>query len=246
LVSYGIGITIPRRFHPRFARVRIGHVRAAAPAAAPLGKHQRRRHEARQEHPAQHLSPPLAAALAASAGRPELLKLELRWCLAPLLARLERRGSQDELRHGLDTALDQAPTPRELVQRFSSVGEDLGQRLARPAEGDRRQRLRRALNLIQERPEAPGGLGSLARDAGVSASRLSRLLKRDSGEGFARARTQARLEKARRLLAESAIPVANVAQECGWASAAHFSRLFHRAEGMTPQQYRKKKQEEGQ
>lgn len=48
-----------------------------------------------------------------------------------------------------------------------------------------------------------------------------------------------RLERAGQLLRESPLQVAEVARECGFASPAHFSALFHRRHGVSPSDFRR-------
>jgi len=49
-----------------------------------------------------------------------------------------------------------------------------------------------------------------------------------------------RLERARRLLSETARPVIEVSAETGWRSLAHFNARFKRLTGFTPGTYRSK------
>lgn len=49
-----------------------------------------------------------------------------------------------------------------------------------------------------------------------------------------------RVEAARRLLAASRLPIAEVALECGFASQEHLTRLFRRATGVTPAAFRRR------
>lgn len=48
-----------------------------------------------------------------------------------------------------------------------------------------------------------------------------------------------RITKARHLLESSALPVEEVAQQCGYDHANSFTRIFKRTYGMTPREYRK-------
>lgn len=48
-----------------------------------------------------------------------------------------------------------------------------------------------------------------------------------------------RLARARLLLRTTALPLAQVAAECGYANAAHFSHRFRDAHGTTPNAYRR-------
>jgi len=49
---------------------------------------------------------------------------------------------------------------------------------------------------------------------------------------------QRRVERAKQLLAATDLPIAEIALAVGCASQSHFSALFHRAAGITPQSYR--------
>ncbi|WP_084065200.1 helix-turn-helix transcriptional regulator [Paenibacillus stellifer] len=50
---------------------------------------------------------------------------------------------------------------------------------------------------------------------------------------------QLRMNAAKQLLRETALPVSMIGQEVGYAYAGSFIKLFSRSEGMTPQQYRR-------
>ena len=183
-------------------------------------------------------------ALRASAGRSELLRVHLRWCLGPQLKLLARRQTQEQqttLARELDENLLGASSSHELLRLFSTLCDELALRLHAPAQGDLRVRLRRAAGRLQSQPEAETSLGALARDSGLSKFHFSRLFKKSTGLGFAKARLEARLAKARRLLMESDLSVAALAGDCGFRNAAHFSTVFKRSEGLSPLQFRNKK-----
>jgi AraC family transcriptional regulator len=48
----------------------------------------------------------------------------------------------------------------------------------------------------------------------------------------------ARLDLARKLLTQSTMPIARVAQECGFSSQSHLTASFRTAHSTTPAQYR--------
>ena len=52
-----------------------------------------------------------------------------------------------------------------------------------------------------------------------------------------------KLERARRLLLETDMPVSDLAFESGFENTAHFNRIFKQKSGMTPLHYRKLGQE---
>lgn len=80
------------------------------------------------------------------------------------------------------------------------------------------------------------GLEGWAAWAGMSPSTLSRLFRQETGLSFAQWRQQARLSHALTRLAQGA-PVANVADETGFASPSHFIAMFRRNFGDSPAHY---------
>jgi AraC-like DNA-binding protein len=73
---------------------------------------------------------------------------------------------------------------------------------------------------------------------GVSARTVDRRLA-DEGRAFAELRDAVRLERARALLADPTLSVAQVAQRLGYRDAANFSRAFRRQTGMPPSAFRR-------
>jgi AraC family transcriptional regulator len=93
------------------------------------------------------------------------------------------------------------------------------------------------LKLIRERlsAELPSpGVAELAKMCGMSVRNLSRAVKTETGLTVSKLAEQAAMERARRLLAERRMGVAEVAQSLGFASASTFSSAFRRATGMRP------------
>jgi len=186
-----------------------------------------------------------AAALRVSTGRPELLRLHLRWGLSPLLKLVARRQGPGrraalELEQQVDRALLAASSSSALLSLLATLSEDLAARLEASAQGDRKLRLRRAAGRLQSQPESVESLGELAREAGLSRFHFSRLFKQSSGVGFAKARLEARVAKAARLLSQSNLRLGAVAGECGFKNSSHFSTAFKRLQGLSPRAFRDK------
>ena len=51
-----------------------------------------------------------------------------------------------------------------------------------------------------------------------------------------------RLEKAKRLLEEDYMKITEIAEKCGYANANYFSKVFREGMGMTPMEYREKRE----
>jgi AraC-like DNA-binding protein len=100
-------------------------------------------------------------------------------------------------------------------------------------------KLKRVLEFIEAHLHDSIGLDDLAQAAGLSANHFLRVFKLATGETpyhFLRAR---RLERARSLLADNTMPLAELALECGFANQAHFTAAFSRELGISPGRYRR-------
>lgn len=79
----------------------------------------------------------------------------------------------------------------------------------------------------------------LARKAGISLRQLERLFAGHLHRSVGRHYMIVRLERAKVLIRETAMPLGEVALACGFASAAHFSRACRQVLGTSPRQLRR-------
>jgi AraC family transcriptional regulator len=77
-------------------------------------------------------------------------------------------------------------------------------------------------------------LEAVARQVGYSPYHFARLFRRATGESLHHLVLRERIARARRLLAETELPLARVATECGFAHQSHLSRVFRQELGHTP------------
>jgi AraC-like DNA-binding protein len=82
---------------------------------------------------------------------------------------------------------------------------------------------------------------AVAADLGLSTSHFRHLFREATRQPFQRYVQNLRLEKARELLLQTAIPVTDVARAVGFTSPAHFSRAFARRYGTAPSAMRRPK-----
>jgi AraC family transcriptional regulator len=119
-------------------------------------------------------------------------------------------------------------------------------RLARTHGRSRRERgaltpaqLRRVDELIAAAPAGGPPLAALAEAAGYSKAQFARLFRRATGASPHRYVMLRRLDRAHRLIVDSALPLAEIASESGFASQSHLSNAFARHYGCTPGQARR-------
>ena len=72
----------------------------------------------------------------------------------------------------------------------------------------------------------------------VSAVYLSDCFKRATGMTVGNFIIHVRLERSRHILAQTNLPVTEIAEQVGYQDASYFSRLFRKRTGMTPESYR--------
>lgn len=78
----------------------------------------------------------------------------------------------------------------------------------------------------------------LADSLGLSPSYISRIFKKETGQSVPDYIHSRRLEKARELLADTALSIGEVAEQVGYSTAWTMNRVFKRAVQMTPGAYR--------
>jgi AraC-like DNA-binding protein len=99
-------------------------------------------------------------------------------------------------------------------------------------------KLRRAVDFIQSHIDQPILLEQVAQSVALSPFHFHREFKRSTGLTPHQYIVQLRMERAKALLSDSDMPLAEVAAQVGFADQSHFSSTFRRAMSMTPRSYR--------
>lgn len=128
----------------------------------------------------------------------------------------------------------------QLRRAFLSRGETVPDTISMRAE--REARLRRVLEFLGLRCHTTVSQPEVARVAGMSTSRFRIFFKETTGWGFADYLRDLRLERAARLLRETAESVAAVAYQTGFSDQSHLQRLFKAKHAISPLAYRKQHQ----
>jgi len=94
------------------------------------------------------------------------------------------------------------------------------------------------IELMESNLSEPLSLLDIADGADLSRRQVERLFRQEMGRSPARYYLEIRLDRARHLLVQSAMPVVEVAVACGFVSASHFSKCYREIYNRSPQQER--------
>jgi AraC family transcriptional regulator len=101
-----------------------------------------------------------------------------------------------------------------------------------------RDKLNNVLVYIDESLGESLKVRELAERVGLSQFHFARMFRRSVGRPPHGYLTDLRMERAKRLLRETDLPLARVATSVGYQTQAHFTGVFHREVGVTPGNYR--------
>ncbi|HZS07729.1 MAG TPA: helix-turn-helix domain-containing protein [Blastocatellia bacterium] len=100
------------------------------------------------------------------------------------------------------------------------------------------RRLRRAIEFMHDNCERELGLSEIAAAAYLSAFHFARLFKKITGTTPHAYLATLRIEKARRMLAETDLSIIEIGARVGYTSQSHFTKIFREATGLTPRVFR--------
>jgi AraC family transcriptional regulator len=99
--------------------------------------------------------------------------------------------------------------------------------------------LRRAKEMLMAHLDGEITLEALAGECELSRSHFARAFKKTTGCAPHRWLMQQRVERARDLLLGSELPLAEIADQCGFSDQSHFSRVFAGVLGIPPGEWRR-------
>jgi AraC family transcriptional regulator len=99
--------------------------------------------------------------------------------------------------------------------------------------------LRRAREFISANLSGDPSISQVANECGLSSSYFARAFKQATGISPHRWLTKVRVERAKELLQDPGLGLADVAQMCGFVDQSHFTHVFSRSEGYSPGRWRR-------
>lgn len=109
-----------------------------------------------------------------------------------------------------------------------------------PPHPESARRLAAQFTQIVERDFREGlGVADFAAALGITPTHLTRVCRMTTGRSAKAILADRVIFEARRLLLDTRLPISEVAQSLGFASAAYFTRAFHHHTGTTPSEFRR-------
>jgi len=139
----------------------------------------------------------------------------------------------------LSDALRLTGTLYELLAELVQLSKNSSRRSERCEE--RHKSLRAALDYIGANYPLPISVDDIAKAAAVSRSTLFRLFRTELGTAPSDYLIEYRIDQAKKLLRETDISITAAARSAGYENNLYFSRAFRKAVGMTPTEYRAKR-----
>ncbi len=112
-------------------------------------------------------------------------------------------------------------------------------RLKEQQENETTRPIRMAKQYIQENYGRNITLEDVCGAVGFSSTYFSALFKKETGEGFSKYLTQVRIDRAKELLRETDLPIAEVCETVGYSDRKHFTQTFHKITGVNPVEFRR-------
>ena len=92
---------------------------------------------------------------------------------------------------------------------------------------------------LENDPYQTKSIAEVAEICNISVNYFERLFKTYAGETPSEYRMRVKIERAKLLLSQNVMPIAQIAEELGFVDSAYFCRIFRKKSGMTPKEYRK-------
>lgn len=99
--------------------------------------------------------------------------------------------------------------------------------------------VRGIVRYMQEHLSEEISLSILSEKFNLSAQYISQLFKSEIGVNFLAYLTNIRMEQAKKLLISTSLSIAEISEKSGYADYRVFTKVFKKAEGVTPSQYRR-------
>jgi len=103
----------------------------------------------------------------------------------------------------------------------------------------RQAMIKKAQRFVYENIEEEITLNSISKHLNISKNYFSTLYKQETGENFIDFIIKEKINKAKEMLVEENLKIYEVAEKLGYLDKSHFSKVFKKVVGVTPQDYKR-------
>ncbi len=109
---------------------------------------------------------------------------------------------------------------------------------AEESDGQEERIINKIVRFVQSHLSEEISLSVLAEEFHFSTQYVSQLFKNEIGVNFLTYLTNIRMEKAKKLLLSTDLPIADISEQSGYSDYRVFTKVFKKSEGVTPSQFR--------
>jgi AraC-like DNA-binding protein len=150
------------------------------------------------------------------------------------------RKSHREMFAALEERSESARTVSELVAACRTLVLDIKNAVSNRTAAQQDRGTRRAIAFMKEHASEPLTVAQVAHVAGFGPDHFCRLFKRDEGITPERYLMRLRVERAKSMLSHTALNLESVGKLSGFQTRNYFHRVFKRAVGLTPTEFRER------
>ena len=168
------------------------------------------------------------------------------FCKAPCLPIQDTSGIISLFEKALEEALSTRPAYGIVIQSYipailvaAARGMGLGPTLAN---GNQKTRMDRIAEFVEDNIHKPLSPSDIAAYLDLSEKQVSRIIFASEGFSTKRFITLAKIEQAKKMLANPSYSLGEISDDLGYATTSYFTTVFRKAEGIAPGAYREKMQ----
>ncbi|GGD51855.1 helix-turn-helix domain-containing protein [Paenibacillus nasutitermitis] len=126
----------------------------------------------------------------------------------------------------------------EIMAWFEEIIKKLSDHIGNAFREKNNRHIVEAMRILEADCGGTISLSTVAEKLGLNPSYLSRIFKEDRGETFSEYLTRNRIERSKRMIAETDMKIKEVGEHVGYYKTNYFIKLFKEYTGMTPGEYR--------
>lgn len=172
----------------------------------------------------------------------EILNLVMDACRIYIMLLRNHKLNMENSEHFFDKFSSHADLCSSASQLFTFLSKIIGESINAVID-DKKQAdtkpIRVAKQYIQKNYMNPVTLKEVSSVAGFNDTYFSYLFKKESGKNFLEYLSEVRMDKAKELLRETNLSIADICQRVGYMDLKHFTKSFKRYSGLKPNEFRK-------